>query len=89
MTEEELYAHSNALNELTRLAKGLDQFHYYRYRILVDGSEFGIECSFAKRTKELGVHQLSDLRGHLTKISDIVAIALAELEEPSEDQTHF
>ena len=85
MTDDELYDHSNRLKKLNRLARELDQYHYYRYRLLVDGSEFGAECTYAKRTKELGALQLSELRGHLTQMSDIAATVLAELEESDED----
>ena len=74
MSDEELYQYSKSLDMLVHLVKKLKNSYVYRYSKLIDGSELGMNCRFAKATKKalpeedeeflellLTIRQVSDL----------------------------
>lgn len=62
-------------------------FHYYRYGILVDRSEYGLKCRYAIITKQFGEDEEPDLRDYLTSLKDQLDQVIKELDQETEAST--
>lgn len=71
------YEYSEKLNRLLEISGQLPQYHATRYKPIVDRSEWGIECKYAKKTQELSGYQKPDLE---RLISDVKQLCI-EIEE--------
>ena len=53
MKDEDFYKYSKLLRAYVEFAKKVVGTHYYRHSIIVDSSERGLECPYAKKTIQL------------------------------------
>lgn len=75
MTEDDLYNFSKKFDLLTRKIKASMYFHYYRYSKFVDNSPIGeggypdgLQCVYARRTKNMGEEEEEKLKEFLNDL---------------------
>lgn len=52
ISNEKLYEYSKSLDIYSHLLKKLKNFDIYRYSKFIDSSDLGIDCRYAKRTRQ-------------------------------------
>jgi hypothetical protein len=75
----DVYEVSRALGEVEEVVKGVGRWHYYRYRYLVDGSELGEGCKYARVTRDLGSREEEELREWVRGLVERLGWVLREL----------
>lgn len=72
ISNKELYNYSKSLNILKSMIKKLDDTHVRRFSSLIDTSERGMECSFAKATKNLIPSESAEFLSILNDLKEAV-----------------
>ncbi len=72
---------SAELNALKKQVDTFSQYHWVRYKVIADHSDFGEECRYAKKSFELGAHQRPQLHQLLQDIATKANQLAKELEQ--------
>jgi hypothetical protein len=75
---------STDLNNLKALSDTLTNYHWVRYKVIADHSDYGEACRYAKKSYELGAQQHQELRLLLQDIAAKSTLLAQELTEETQ-----
>jgi hypothetical protein len=81
MTFEDFYNFSKKLNQLVEVAKVASKTHFYLVSVLADGSQRGMDCTYARASAKLSIMEDASFLEYLKDNIDILSPELvSELE---------
>ena len=74
MTDKELYNFSKSFDMIAFLFSKLKNLHIYRYSKFIDGSDSGMNCRFAKATKNALPEEHSDFLELMSLLKETISL---------------